>query len=198
MKQCPNCKATYEDETKFCIKCGTVLEEFQPAPAEEAVVNEQPAPAAEPAPAPQPEPQPTPQQPVYQAPPVYAAAPAPAYQAPVDPDDHTAEMDEADIAESKLYAILVYLLGPVGMIVGLLAQKDSKFLDFHIRLNIKYLIVNTILVLLSAVFCWTFVIPIAGAICMCIVAVLMIISFVQCCKGKAKDPAIIKKIKFLK
>ncbi len=197
MKQCPNCNATYDDAKKFCIKCGTVLEDAQPAPAtdETTVLNEQAAPVVEQA-APQPEPQP--QQPVYQAPPVYQQAPPVYQQAPVNPDDHTAEMDQEDIAKGKLYAIFVYLFGPVAMIVGLLAVKDSKFLDFHIKLNIKYLVVNTILVLLSAVFCWTFVIPIAGAICMCIVSVLIIISFVQCCKGQAKDPAIIKNIKFLK
>ena len=43
---CPNCKAEISDDMKFCIKCGTVLEDAQPE-AEEAVVNEQPAPAVE-------------------------------------------------------------------------------------------------------------------------------------------------------
>ena len=191
MKKCPNCNATYDDEnTRFCIKCGTVLEEAQPEVQQTAVAEEQPAPAV------QPEPQPAPEQPVYQAAPVYQAPPA--YEAPADPDDHTSEMDEEDVAKNKLYAILVYLLGPVGMIIGLLAAKDSKFLDFHIKLNIKYMVVYTLLALATSILCWTFIVPIAGVICICIVAVLQIISFVQCCKGEAKDPAIIKKIKFLK
>lgn len=186
MKKCPNCNATYDDSTKFCIKCGTLLEDAQPEAEETTVLNEQQVPETV-----QAEPQPE-----YQEAPVYQAPPA--YQAPVNPDDHTSEMDAEDIAENKLYAILIYLLGPVGMIIALLAAKDSKFVTFHLKLNIKYIVVLTILAVAISLLCWTFIVPIAGAICICIVAVLEIISFVQCCKGEAKDAAIIKKIKFLK
>ena len=41
MKNCPNCKAEYEDSAKFCNNCGTELVDSTPAPA----VSEAPAPA---------------------------------------------------------------------------------------------------------------------------------------------------------
>ena len=103
-------------------------------------------------------------------------------------------MEAEDIAANKLYAMLVYLLFPVGIIIALLTDKNSKFLQFHIKLSIKYFVVQFILALLSC----TVILSIPAAICMCVVGVLEIITFVQVCKGQAKDPAIIKSIKFLK
>ena len=216
MKICSNCGSSYDDSLSFCVQCGTPLTEAPAqAPVSEAVEQEVPAqeipaqeipaaeipaeeiPAAQPV---QPEaqyqaPQPEYQQPQYQPAPGFV----PPYQAPVapDPDDHTPEMDPEDIKENKLYAILVYLLGPIGIIIALLKDKESKFLNFHVRLSIKYLIVETILLVITAVLSFTIIIGIAGGVCLIIVAVLEIITFVQACKGQAKDPAIIKKIKFL-
>lgn len=208
MKICPNCGSSFDDSMSFCVQCGTSLQDDpievtipEETPVQEAPVQEAPAQEAPVQEAPQPEfqqpqaPQPEFQQPQYQPAPGFV----PPYQAPVapNPDDHTPEMDPEDIKENKLYAILVYLLGPIGIIIALLKDKESKFLNFHIKLSIKYLIVETILAVITAVLSFTIVIGIAGAVCLIIVAVLEIITFVQTCKGQAKDPAIIKKIKFL-
>ncbi len=190
MKTCPNCQAQYDDEMKFCLQCGTELVD---APIEEATV---PAPEAAPAP----EAQAQYQQPVYD--PAYAQYQQPQYAAPApaaapDPADHTAEFDAEDIEKNKLYAISCYLLGVIGIIIALLAVKDSGFVKFHVRNVLKFWIVEIILTVVAAVLCWTFIVPIAAGVCSCIVLVLEIIAFVQACKGKAKDPAIIKSIKFL-
>lgn len=181
MKNCPNCQAQYDDTMKFCLQCGTELVD---APAEE--------------PAPAPEAQPQYQQPAYD--PAYAQYAQPQYAAPApapDPADHTAEFDAEDIEKNKLYAISVYLLGVIGIIIALLAVKDSGFVRFHVRNVLKFWIVEILLTVVSAILCWTVIVPIAAAVCLCIVLVLEIIAFVQACKGKAKDPAIIKSIKFL-
>ena len=188
MKNCPNCQAQYDDTMKFCLQCGTELVD---APVEEAA----PAPEATPAP----EAQAQYQQPAYD--PAYAQYQQPQYAAPApaaDPADHTAEMDAQDIEKNKLYAICVYPLGVIGIIIALLAAKDSEFVKFHVRNVLKFWIVEILLTIVSAILCWTFIVPIAAGVCLCIVLVLGIIAFVQACKGQAKDPAIIKSIKFLK
>ena len=69
---------------------------------------------------------------------------------------------------------------------------------FHLRQALKIEVVGILLVLISAVLCWTFIIPIAGGVCMIILLVLRIISFFQICSGKAKEPAIIRSLGFLR
>lgn len=44
-----------------------------------------------------------------------------------DPYDHTAEFDPQDISDNKVFAMLGYLLGTVGIIIALLASRKSPF-----------------------------------------------------------------------
>lgn len=122
--------------------------------------------------------------------PVYTA-PAPAY----DPYDHTYEFDAQDISDNKCFAMVVYLVSVVGIIVALLASKDSEYLKFHIRQEIKL----DVCLILSAFLC---VIPFLGwfafGVCSIIIAVLKIIAFFQVCGNKSKEPAIVRGFKFLK
>ena len=182
MKVCPNCNASYEGDMKFCLQCGTPLAD---APVNEAPVNE--APAQEPQ-FQQPVQEPQFQQPAY-------AQPAPVA---ADPFDHTAEFDAADISDNKVFAMLPYLFGFVGIIVAMLAAKESAYTKFHIRQALKITISSYLVLFITLVFCWTFIIPIAGGVCSCILFVLVIIAFIQVCKGQAKEPAIIKNFKFFK
>jgi len=117
---------------------------------------------------------------------------------PVNIYDHTEEFDAADVSENKCYALLGYLLGIAGIVVALLAGKNSPFLQFHIRQIIKFTIVTAILGIIAGVLCWTVVIPIAAGICLAIVFILKIISFVRICNGKSIEPAIIRDLGFLK
>ena len=124
--------------------------------------------------------------------------PAKASAASADPFDHTAEFDPKDISDNKVFAMLMYLTGWIGIIIALLASKESRYVAFHLRQALKIEVVGILLVLISAVLCWTFIIPIAGGVCMIILLVLRIISFFQICGGKAKEPAIIRSLGFLR
>lgn len=131
--------------------------------------------------------------PVYQQPPQYAP-PVPAY----DPYDHTAEFDPRDISENKVISMLVYLMGWVGIIIALLASNTSKYAAFHVRQALKFTVVETLSVLATVLLCWTFIVPFAYAIFSVVLFVLKIICFFQICSGKAKEPAIIRSLGFLK
>ena len=116
----------------------------------------------------------------------------------VDPKDHSAEFDGKDIADHKLFAMLPYLLGILGTIVALLVAKDSPYVGFHVREGIRILVLEVLLGLITVVFCWTVVVPIAAAVCFIILLVVRIISFVNVCNGKAKEAAIVSNFGFLK
>lgn len=122
------------------------------------------------------------------------AAPVPAY----NPYDHTAEFDAKDISENKVMAMVAYLVPVLGIIIALLASSNSKYTAFHVRQALKLTVVSTLIGICSAVLCWTFIVPIAGGVCSVIVLVLQIIAFFQVCGGKAKEPAIIRSLPFLK
>ena len=119
------------------------------------------------------------------------AAPAP------DPFDHTNEFEEADIHGNKLYAMVMYLLGIIGIAIALLGAKESPYVQFHLKQNLKFCIVELLLSLCAAVLFFTFIVPIAAGICMAILEVIRVIAFFQVCGNKAKEPAIIRGLGFL-
>lgn len=124
---------------------------------------------------------------------------APSVSVTVDPFDHTSEFDAKDISDNKVIAMLPYLMGLIGVIVAaLLAKGESQFVSFHIRQALKLNIVSMLLGIISAVLAITFIVPIAAGVCIVIILVLQIIAFFQVCGGKAKEPAIIRNLSFLK
>ncbi len=125
------------------------------------------------------------------------AAPNMTY-APVDPYDHTAEFDPQDISDNKVYAMLVYLMGTIGIIIALLAAQNSRFVAFHVRQALKSVAVNLLMGIASAVLFWTFIVPIAAGVMAVVLWVIKIICFFQVCSGKAKEPAIIRSLGFMK
>ena len=188
MRQCPKCGTPIEEGSTFCTTCGLKIEP-QPAEAPKPQNNAYnpnfgAAPnmgAGNP-------------NPVYQQPPYAPQPPMP----PADPYDHTAEFDAKDISENKVIAMLLYLMSFVGIVIALLSQNKSEYVAFHLRQALKFLVVETLLGILTAVFCWTFIIPIAGAIMLVVLTVIKVICFFQICKGQAKEPAIIRSLDFLK
>lgn len=130
-----------------------------------------------------------PQNPGYQQPYPYA---------PADPYDHTAEYDPKDISDNKVYAMLLYLLGIPGIIIALLAANSSKYVSFHLRQALKFTVVETLMTLAATFLAFTFIVPIAAGIMVCVLFVIKIICFFQICGGKAKEPAIIRGLGFLK
>jgi len=112
-----------------------------------------------------------------------------------DATDHTAEFDPRDISDNKVVAMLPYLLGPIGLIIALLMTNTSKYVSFHIRTALKFTVVETLLVFVNII---PFLGQIAYIVGILICLVLRIIAFFQICNGKAKDPAIISSLGFLK
>lgn len=137
--------------------------------------------------------QPQPEQPYQQ--PGYAQPPV-SYPA-VDPHDHSAEFSAEDVAANKLYAILLYLLGPVGIIIALLADKESAYLRFHIRQVLKLLIVEILAGLATLALSWTIIAAAAGGVFIFILGIVEIICLVRTCQGKSVDVPIIGDWKFL-
>ena len=125
--------------------------------------------------------------------PTYYQPAAPA----LDPFDHTKEFEEADIHGNKLYAMVMYLLGIIGIAIALLGAKESPYVQFHLKQNLKFCIVELLLSLCAAVLFFTFIVPIAAGICMAILEVIRVIAFFQVCGNKAKEPAIIRGLGFL-
>jgi hypothetical protein len=156
--------------------------------AEENVNNKAPEPTPQPAPEPQPQPIPA-AAPVYQQAPVYIEP---------DPYDHTAEFDPKDISDNKVIAMIVYLLGTMGIILALLAGNSSPYAAFHVRQALKYVVCTILVIIIGAVLCFTVIAPIAAFVCIGIISVLRIISFFQICQGKAREPYIICKFGFLR
>ena len=181
MKTCPVCNAQLQDNAQFCTNCGSRFE--QPG-AQQAQPQQEQA-----------QQQAAPQQPYGQQQPPYGYAPV---YAPVNPWDHTAEFDAQDISDNKLFAILPYLLSVMGLIIALLAARDSKFTWFHIRQAVKLMVCQVLLGIIAAVLAITIVIPIAAGICIIILEVINIICFFNTCAGKAKEAPIVRGLGFLK
>ncbi len=177
MAFCPQCGAPFNDGATSCPQCGAVF-------------------AAAPNPNPQPQQQNYQFQQQYQQQPYQQYQPAPV----VDPFDHTADFDAQDISDNKVFSMLPYLpvIGLFGIIIALLAAQKSAFAMFHVREALKITVTNILLGVISALLCWTIIVPAAGGICMAILFVIQIIMFFRVCKGKAKEAPIICKLKFLK
>lgn len=115
-----------------------------------------------------------------------------------DPYDHTSEFDAKDISENKVISMLVYLMGAVGIVIALLASHSSPYAAFHVRQALKFTVVNILMAICTVLLCWTFIVPIAYLIMLVVLWVIKIICFFQICAGKAKEPAIIRSLGFLK
>ncbi len=140
---------------------------------------------------------------------VHFAPAQPVYQPVVDIYDHTADFDAKDISDNKVIAMLVYLMGPIGIIIALLAGNTSAYAAFHVRQALKITaveILSSIALVVGAViniipFLGWFVYILAGIAYLVLAVALFvvrIISFFQICKGKAKEPAIVRSLKFLR
>ena len=115
-----------------------------------------------------------------------------------EPWDHTAEFDAADISENKVYALSAYVFCFIGIILCHVLAKESPYAQFHAREALKLDLVTIVAYILGVFLCWTCIVPIAAVVLILILFVVRIISFVQVCNGKAKEPWLIRSISFLK
>lgn len=210
---CPKCGSEMADGSAFCTKCGASLagENAQAGAAQQNLNAQQGMPQQNATPQmngmPQgnPNPQmngmpqggPNPQMngmPYGNPNPQQGMPQQPYY----DPKDHTGEFDAKDISDNKVMAMMPYLMGTVGIIIALLASRDSAYTAFHVRQALKITVVSALVGIITALLFWTVIVPIAGGICLVILFVVRIICFFQICSGKAKEPAIISSFGFLK
>ena len=173
---CPKCGAQVNDNSSFCTGCGNPIGGANPQMG---------APTGNPNPqmgAPMGNPQ--------------MGMPQQAYY--VNPTDHTAEFDAKDISDNKVMAMLPYLMGTIGIVIALLASRESAYTYFHVRQAVKITVVETLLAIVTALLFWTIIVPVIGGIAILVLGVINIICFFQVCGGKAKEPAIISSLNFLK
>lgn len=193
---CPKCGSEVTDGSAFCTKCGAAMgtneqqgytqpgngmPQGNPNPQANAQFNAQGNPQMN-------------QQGFQQN---YAGGMPPYGASYIDPKDHTAEFTPQDISEHKVFAMLPYLLGTIGIIIALLAAKDSDYIMFHVRQALKITVCTVLVGIITAVLFWTVIVPIAAAVCAIILLVVKIICFFQVCSGKAKEAAIISSFGFL-
>ena len=112
--------------------------------------------------------------------------------------DHTAKFDAADISENKVLAMIPYLMGLLGILIALLAGKDSAYTAFHVKQALKIQVCCALLAILAPISVITVIGPFVCGVCIVILWVVNIISFFDVCAGKAKEPAIVSGLKFLK
>ncbi len=117
---------------------------------------------------------------------------------PMDPADHTAEYETADVSAHKLFAMLSYLTSILGIIVTLLACRESEYAMFHVRQSLKIFICEVLLALAAGILAITIIVPVAAAVCIVILFVVRIICFFRVCSGKAVEAPIVKNLGFLK
>ena len=206
MKICPRCGTEQDDNALFCSNCGTTFA-AQPVVMKSEPVVEEAATEAIPVQIPV-QPQYTqPVQPQYSQPvqPQYTQ-PVQQYQIPntqpapvvrYNAYDHSKEFTAKDLADNKLYAALMYVTSLFGVLIALVADKDSPYLKFHIRQVLKLHLTITILSALTAVLAWTVIVPIAGAIALLILFIVNIVCFVNVLKNKSIEPAFVRDLKFL-
>lgn len=170
MKTCPKCNTQLADDAMFCTNCGTSFQNANPQPQQNAYQNN--------------------------AQQNYAQPVAPV----VNIYDHTAEFDPQDVHDNKIFAILCYIMGIVGVIVALLARNsvNSPYLSFHIKQALKITITTILVGVISGLLAWTCIVPIAGMVCIVILEVVSIICFFQTCSNKSVEAPIVRSLPFLK
>ena len=94
--------------------------------------------------------------------------------------------------------MLVYLLGLVGIVIAMLGAKGSEYVAFHVRQGLKLTVVDGLIVLVTALLCWTVIVPVAVAVCLVVLTVIRLVCFLWVCQGKAVEVPVIRNIGFLK
>lgn len=115
-----------------------------------------------------------------------------------DPYNHTSEFDRGDISQNKVFAMLPYLMGWLGVIVAMLAARESKYAGFHVRQSLKLTVVKTLLGIVALLLCWTVIVPIIAGIMYLVLWIIQIICFFSVCSGNAKEAPFVRSLNFLR
>lgn len=232
MSVCQKCGEIVPDTAKFCRNCGAPIVAKPITPPQQAakfeerteLLEEEPEPLRYQEPANNDQPAQS-----YQS---ASADPRPA--ATTDEYDHTAEFDPKDISENKVVAMLVYLMGFIGVIIALLKSSTSQYAEFHVRQGLKFIALDCLIVIVESVLFWflilgggigalgsmagygygmsvansfaglgvfagfMFLLFILVWIFAAVLFVVKVICFFSVCKGRAKEPVIVRSMPFMK
>lgn len=190
---CSNCGTNNRDGSDFCMNCGMSLAPQQAAQQDQQVQSQQPQQNQQS------------QQGQYSnqygGQGQYNGGYAGGYSQNnvyTDPYNHNGEFDKADISKNKVFAMLPYLTGWIGVIVALIASRESKYVGFHVRQALKLSVTKTLLGIIALVLCWTIIAPIVAGVMIVILWVVQIISFFSVCSGNAVEAPIVRGLGFLK
>lgn len=111
--------------------------------------------------------------------------------------DFTSNFDEKDIAENKIFAMSVYALNVVGIVIALLAAGNSAFVRFHVKEALKISILEIVTSIVTLILFWTVIVPVLGGIIALLMTIARVIGFVNVCKGKAIRAFVVRDIDFL-
>jgi uncharacterized membrane protein len=111
--------------------------------------------------------------------------------------DFTSNFDEKDIAENKIFAMSVYALSVVGIVIALLAAGNSAFVRFHVKEALKISILEIVTSIVTLILFWTVIVPVLGGIIALLMTIARVIGFVNVCKGKAIRAFVVRDIDFL-
>lgn len=188
MKVCPNCNLEADDNVVYCSNCGSPVAEKAQVESQANYYNE-------------PVQNQNQQVPNYQQGvphPIYNGQPANPYAQAYNPYDHTADYSAQDISDNKVFSMLCYLMGVFGIIIALLVAQKSPYVMFHVRQAVKFIVVDCLMAIVAVILFWTFLVPIAYGIMTVVLLIIKIIAVFQIGSGKAKEPAIIRGLGFLK
>lgn len=115
-----------------------------------------------------------------------------------DEFDRTELFSEEDVKENRLFALLLYLTGIVGIIIALLKDKDSPYLNFHTNQVLKTVICETAVLILSGLLCFTFIVPAFGVLIIIALNIVKLISALWVLKGYSKEILILRSLRDLK
>lgn len=115
-----------------------------------------------------------------------------------DEFDRTELFSEEDVNENRLYALLLYLTGIIGIIIALLKDKASPYLNFHINQVLKAVICETAVLIFSVLLCFTFIVPVFGVLIIFALNIIKLISALWVLKGYSKEILILRNIRDLK
>ena len=129
MRICPECNKQYEDDVLICPECGVDTEVIPSGETEETPKEEKKEPETD----------------------KTGKEKKDKKEKKKSPFDHSDEFGADDISDHKVVAMILYLLGPLGLIIALLAGADSPYTRFHIRESLKLTVVGALITIASAV-----------------------------------------------
>lgn len=187
---CGQCGSKIDEGSDFCAKCGTPVARKQATPNPQQATPQPPAPDPQQAQAYAQQTYAQPNQ-SYAPPQGQPYAPqqgvANTQQFTIDMGrDYTSTFSPDDISDYKVFALVAYLLSPLGIVVTLLAAQKSPFAMFHAREATKLMVAQLLMWLIAFVL-FFLVIPILLAfIGSFVLGIVNIICIFRAAKGQAK------------